>query len=155
MESEIDDTQREERGSSLLQLPNIRCDDNTFDKFQHLLRNFWENRKVVIIMGVLTVWSLFNDDIRIITAPEKADIAFTIIISIVFFIFVLEMLSILCYKKEYFLLPDCSVGQREERSIPAFLREKLRLGSFSFWIDLIATTSLLLEVGVSTSKYHL
>jgi class 3 adenylate cyclase len=92
----------------------------------------------------MIVWSLFNDDVRLVASDNADDIVFTSIISTLFFIFIVEIIASAIYKVDYILLPEWSVDPEET----AFQRwQKLfQFGSFYFWVDIIATFSLLIEI---------
>jgi hypothetical protein len=68
------------------------------------------------------MWALFSDDIRVLTCNKNQDIGFYVVTQIVFCIFLLEFL-LMCYAKADYIF------------------------SFFFWLDLISTFSLLLDIG--------
>jgi len=73
-------------------------------------------------MAIITVYSLFGDDIRSVAFDEGDDYKFYFLTSISFGFFLLEMI------------------------LQSFLREDYWLG-FYFWLDLISTLSLLTDIG--------
>lgn len=73
-------------------------------------------------MAIITVYSLFGDDIRSILFESSDDDKFYILTSISFGFFVVEMV------------------------LQSLLREDYWLG-FYFWLDLISTLSLLTDIG--------
>jgi hypothetical protein len=73
-------------------------------------------------MAIITIYSLFGDDIRSVLFEASDDYKFYIMTSISFGFFVVEMI------------------------LQSFLREDYWLG-FYFWLDLISTLSLLTDIG--------
>ncbi len=73
-------------------------------------------------MAIITVYSLFGDDIRSVLFEAEDDDKFYLLTSISFGFFVVEMI------------------------LQSFLREDYWLG-FYFWLDLISTLSLLTDIG--------
>jgi hypothetical protein len=124
----------------------IRCDAYTYYRFQVLVEQFFENQWTQTVLGVMIVWSLFNDDIRLTTSDDGDDIIFTVIISVLFFIFVIEILAAAMYKPDYILLPEWSEDP-DESAIQRW-QKFFQFGSFYFWLDIIATFSLVIEVGM-------
>eukprot|EP00605_Chrysophyceae_sp_TOSAG23-4_P002664 GSChrysophyteH1.ASY1.ANO1.2940.1 assembled CDS len=80
-------------------------------------------------MAIVTIWALFSDDLRTAAAPKSADDAFIGIISLAFFLFILEILAASFCKDDYL----------------HFIRRS-KFGSFYFWSDVIATLSLIFEI---------
>jgi hypothetical protein len=73
------------------------------------------------IVTLLTIFALFGDDIRVMATNKSADTGFDVMTIICLVIFSLEIfMSILC-KKDY-------------------------LFSFFFWLDLVSTVSLILDI---------
>ena len=104
-----------------------------------------ESGPFVLIMSILTIWALFSDDLRVASAKKDADVAFTAIISIAFFMFFLEIvLASYCKGQEYFYIPE-QVNLPGESNWQAFQR-RAAFGSFYFWLDCIATVSLIFEI---------
>ena len=80
-------------------------------------------------MSVVTLWALFGDDIRVLGAGKSGDSAFYVLTIICFSIFSVEIL-LSCYAKQDYLF------------------------TFFFWLDLISTITLLLDVGwISDALY--
>lgn len=72
-------------------------------------------------MVIITTWALFGDDIRSLTTTSDADPIFSYITIALIFFFSLEVVLSSMAKEDYFL-------------------------GFYFWLDLIATASLLFDV---------
>jgi hypothetical protein len=105
---------------------------------------FAESTWFTILMSVLTIWALYNSDIKFAATGKEADPAFEIIITIAFFLFIVEIVAQSFYKPDYMCLPDWKAREDEEWYETWYRR--IQFGSFYFWLDLIATLSLVLEV---------
>ena len=110
------------------------------------VENFAESPFFVSLMAVLTIWSLYNNDIKFAATSKEADLAFEVIISIAFFLFVLEIGMSCVYKPDYWWLPDWKPLE-DEGWLQTSMR-RCQVGSFYFWLDWLSTLSLLLEVCV-------
>jgi len=108
------------------------------------IENFAESPFFVSLMAVLTVWALYNNDIKFAATDKEADLAFEVIISIAFFLFILEIGMSCVYKPDYWWLPDWKPLEDEEW-LQTWIRRS-QVGSFYFWLDWLSTLSLLLEV---------
>jgi hypothetical protein len=103
-----------------------------------------EHWAVITLMSIYTIWALFNDDIRLSGTDKDADLGFTIVISIGFFLFVIEIMAQVFCKPDYFLVPKWERGDNED--FWEMWWRRAQVGSFYFWMDVIATLSLVLEV---------
>ena len=105
-----------------------------------------DGRMFTTVMTIATVYALFGDDMRIAWFPKDADILFVVFSSIAFFLFAQELL-LQCYAKPGYLgMPRCKrenlvCNRKEWRILNLF-----SIGSFYFWLDVIATASLVPEV---------
>jgi hypothetical protein len=111
---------------------------------QSVLRSVVESPAISVVMSLFTVWALFGNDIRLSGTSKEADYAFLVIISIIFFCFILEILAACYYKEDYLHLPQFKRIPGED--MYATLKRFCSFGSFYFWLDLVATLTLLLEV---------
>jgi len=107
---------------------------------------FLESTPVVIVMSTITLWALFSDDIRQAGTYKTADLGFTVVISICFFLFATEIL-LACFAKgqEYLYIPPNQFRMKGEGMITSLVR-RFSIGSFYFWLDLVATLSLIFEI---------
>jgi hypothetical protein len=103
-----------------------------------------EGLPVTIIMSLFTIWALFSDDIRLAAASKDADEGFVIVITIAFFLFLTELLAASFYKEGYLELPQFTPGPNE--SFLDKVQRIVKFGSFYFWLDVIATASLIFEI---------
>lgn len=73
-------------------------------------------------MTLLTIYALFGDDIRLIATDKTADSGFYFVTSLCLVFFAAELILASIAKENYFL-------------------------GFFFWLDLIATVSLIPDIG--------
>lgn len=81
-----------------------------------------ESNFMVIIMNIATIYALFGDDIKTLGFPKSADDVFSSLVVICLFLFLSELLLSFIFKPGY-------------------------KWSFYFWLDLIATLSLVTDIG--------
>ena len=112
--------------------------------FKNIVEIVAESAPVTIIMSLFTIWALFGDDIRLSSTTKESDEGFLIVISIAFFLFLLEILASSYYKEGYLNLPNLTYVKGQ--SITSLLGNLCNFGSFYFWLDVIATLSLIFEV---------
>jgi len=103
-------------------------------------------------MTLFTLYALFSDDLRILTVDATGDIVYTALSSISFFLFLAEIMLQCWCREQYMRLPnmskirtanECGLRWKERLYI---LRSALAIGSFYFWLDLLATISLSFEI---------
>ena len=110
------------------------------------------------LMTLFTLYALFSDDLRILTVDATGDIVYTILSSISFFLFLAEILLQCWCREQYMRLPNMSkLRTATERDLTwkerlHVLRQALAIGSFYFWLDLMATISLSFEIPWMTSS---
>ena len=104
------------------------------------------------LMTLFTLYALFSDDLRILTVDATGDIVYTILSSVSFFLFLGEILLQCWCREQYMRLPNMSkLRAATERDLTwkerlNILRQALAIGSFYFWLDLLATISLSFEI---------
>ena len=104
------------------------------------------------LMTFFTLYALFSDDLRIITVDATGDIVYTVLSSVSFFLFLAEILLQCWCREQYMRLPNMSrLRTATERGLTwkerlCILRQALAIGSFYFWLDLLATISLSFEI---------
>jgi hypothetical protein len=81
-----------------------------------------ESYPIVIFVSIVTVYTLFFDDIRVLSIKKQYDDIFFGITSSCFFIFTIEILLAAMCREEYFM-------------------------TFFFWLDIISTISMLPDIG--------
>lgn len=118
--------------------------NESLEKAKESVRFFAEHPAVVIALSILTLWALYHNDIRVAEFDKDADEGFVVVISITFFLFLFEIIATIFYKPGYLALPDWP--RRPGESHAATWIRRLQFGDFFFWLDLVATLSLILEV---------
>mmetsp|Transcript_28112 Transcript_28112/g.63688 ORF Transcript_28112/g.63688 Transcript_28112/m.63688 type:complete len:862 (+) Transcript_28112:138-2723(+) len=109
-----------------------------------MVEYFAEHPYFVVFMAVLTMWALYGSDIKLAASPGSADLGFEVIMTVVFFMFVIEIILQCFYKEDYMWFPDWE-ALPEETPMYLWMR-RLQFGSFYFWLDFIATFSIILEL---------
>ena len=106
-----------------------------------------ESTVFISFMIFLALFSIFSDDIRLSSTSKSADLSFEAVISVIFFILVIEILMSCYYKEDYMTLPSFK-KRSKDKGPPTWKSyiKRFRFGSFYFWLDCIATFSLLTEV---------
>lgn len=94
----------------------------TWTKIQLYGEKMLESYPSVIFMSLVTLYTLFFDDIRTIFIPKEQDDIFFTITLICFIIFMVEIIIGASCRRVYFL-------------------------TFFFWLDLISTLSMLPDIG--------
>jgi hypothetical protein len=116
-----------------------------YDNLKRALQLVIESNQAVFIMSILTLWALFGNDIRLAATGRESDTAFLVISSIIFFLFILELLAMCIYKPGYWCVPEFKLLPNESYFGCAY-RIITGFGSFYFYLDLIATMSMIFEV---------
>jgi hypothetical protein len=97
-----------------------------------------------------TFYSLFADDVRVIFYKPEADPVFVAITTVVFFTFALDFFLQALTDADYLHIPSRHSFNLSCKRDPGYIMNGLRLlkiGSFYTYLDLIATLSMLPEVG--------
>ncbi len=113
-------------------------------KWRQRVQDFCEGSFWMAFMGLLTIWTLYQGDIRDAATDKDADLAFEVIISICFFLFSIEIFLQCFYKDGYCFLPEWQPADGE--SFRELWEKRLRFGSFYFWMDVVATFTLIFDM---------
>jgi hypothetical protein len=147
----INNAKEGETGSPRSQTGNEESGDNVTPHlapkemhFKEMVELVAESLPVTIVMSLFTVWALFSDDIRLSLTYKDADEGFMVVISIAFFLFFIEMVAASYFKEGYLILPSFKAVPDE--TFGDKVKRLTTLGSFYFWLDFIATVSLIFEV---------
>lgn len=103
-------------------------------------------------MTFVTMYALYGDDIRILIVDASKDDVFTIFSSISFFLFLAEILVQCVCRQNYMRIANVGVllstlgRANTTRERLKALRTGMAIGSFYFWLDLLATVSMTLEI---------
>jgi hypothetical protein len=124
---------------------NEKPADTSFQcKLEKRLESLIESSVWSTMMTFVTIWTLFQGDIKYAGTGKESDSAFEVIISIFFFLFVFEIIAQSIYKEGYFLIPKWE-AEAGETSWQTWKR-RIEFGSFYFWMDVIATGTLILDM---------
>jgi len=103
---------------------------------------FVEHPLAQTTMALITIYALYGDDVRAYSAPPSKDYGFTVMNSIAFFMFMCECMLLAFAKPGYF-----KWGSLEGEPLSWRNAYKLLLiGSFYFWLEVVATASLIFEI---------
>ena len=109
-----------------------------------IVEKFMEHPAVIAVMSLFTIWALFSDSIRLAGTSLDSDLGFEVAISIAFFLFLLEIFFTSMYKPEYINIPKWQALEGETYQ-QTWIR-RMTMGSFFFWLDWVATLSLVFDV---------
>jgi hypothetical protein len=119
-------------------------EDIRYTKLKKLLEGLIESSFWSTMMSVVTIWTLFQTDIKYSGTGKEADLAFEVIISLFFFLFLFEIFAQSIYKEDYFTLPKWEAEPGE--TMWQTWKRRAQIGSFYFWMDVIATGTLILDM---------
>lgn len=104
-----------------------------------------ESTTSIYLMSLLTLWTLYQGDIRLAATSKEADFPFEVIISVCFFLFSIEIILQCFYKEGYLALPIWQDAEPGESFLSRW-EKRLSIGSFYFWMDVIATFTLIFDM---------
>lgn len=123
---------------------------NLTRKEQYL--RFIDSTPVTSFMTIVTIYALYSDDVRILAFDKSWDEAFVVLSSIAFFLFIIEIAIQGWCRDKYLALPNlkkiqssCQTANELQKRIRV-IRSSLMIGSFYFWLDSLATISMVLEI---------
>jgi class 3 adenylate cyclase len=121
--------------------------NHRWKKFINSMGKIVEHKIFVIVMTILTIYSLFSADIRVqFTHTAEADDIFEVLSSLTFFAFLFEITFTAVTKYgDYFQWPS-NFKRVKGENISESLYRRLLIGSFYFWLDVLATLTLILEM---------
>ena len=111
-----------------------------------------ETTSVTLFMTIVTIYALFSDDIKVLAFDKSSDTVFVTFSSIAFFLFLLEIVAQCWCRENYLILPkrsdikkllSKSTTRKEKWDV---LKSVFAIGSFYFWLDLMATCSMIFEI---------
>ncbi|KAL7429177.1 hypothetical protein ACHAXM_001575 [Skeletonema potamos] len=130
---------------------------STLAQTKRLINKFLDSNESITFMSLITVYALYGDDVRMIAFQPNVDMVFLALSAVAFAFFLLEI-SLLCWCKQgYLRRPDLN-AIRDVCSMYAWTSRKstfdwisglwnvLQPGSFYFWLDLISTFSMVIEM---------
>jgi hypothetical protein len=95
-------------------------------------------------MTIAAVYALFGEDIRLASTSADSDAVFVVLSSIVFFLFAGEVALLSFAREGYLPMPSCK--RKPGTPLKKYCLQLFSVGSFYFWLDVIATVSLIPEV---------
>lgn len=114
---------------------------------------FIESTPITFFMTVVTMYALYSDDVRVLGFDKSIDPVFIVFSSIAFFLFLGEI-GVQCWCREKYIKPPKNIkfgrGATWEERLKV-LKDFIRIGSFYFWLDLLATLSMVFELPWMTS----
>eukprot|EP00520_Triparma_pacifica_P000618 CAMPEP_0118655946 /NCGR_PEP_ID=MMETSP0785-20121206/13221_1 /TAXON_ID=91992 /ORGANISM="Bolidomonas pacifica, Strain CCMP 1866" /LENGTH=930 /DNA_ID=CAMNT_0006548761 /DNA_START=290 /DNA_END=3079 /DNA_ORIENTATION=- len=131
---------------------------------KNTLATFVNSLPVTIIMTVFTIYCLYSEDLKVITTSPScksltackdtfggSDPAFAVISLISFVLFFTEMCTLCWCQEGYWMWPDIKKFKYDpEEPNRTYMSRLMYLmpGSFYFWLDLLATFSLIFEIPI-------
>eukprot|EP01040_Poterioochromonas_malhamensis_P011691 gene11691-12756_t len=113
-------------------------------ELKKVLKTIIESNAWSAMMAIVTIWTLFQTDIKYSSTTKDADLGFEVVISIFFFLFIIEIIAQCIYKEDYFNIPTWAAEPGE--TLYQTWQRRLSIGSFYFWMDVIATGTLVLDM---------
>ena len=116
-----------------------------------------DSNAAIAFMSFVTIYAIYGDDVRMLAFNPGADQAFLVLSTLGFIFFLIEI-SLLCWCRENYLKrPDfealselltfnCWHGRKSTLSWLGELWNAGQTGSFYFWLDLISTFSMAIEM---------
>jgi len=101
--------------------PSIIKKDNCYKKTLKVLHHVFEHIVMQIFIILLSMFSLFNDDIKVLALPKTVDYPFHHVNEFIFFFFFTEFMVFILSQKNF-------------------------VGSFYFYLDIVSLLSLIPEV---------
>lgn len=118
----------------------------TIRRAKAAVQRFGEHWSFTLLMAFATLWALYQDGIQFAGTEKSADHIFTVILSILLFLFAIEILLQMFYNDEYFPYPTWKALPDETWAETWYRRSQI--GSFYFWLDFLATVTLILDVSL-------
>ena len=118
--------------------------DQQLARARRAAEDLGENPVFASIMSVITIYTLYQADIRLAGTDKNADMGFLVVASIIFFVFLFEIFLQSFYKPDYCIIPKWEAEPHETWTETWWRR--MQIGSFYFWLDWIATLTLIFDV---------
>ena len=100
---------------------SLALDTDTTPMYKRKIAALIDGTRITLFMTAVTLWTLFGDDIRLVAFTQEDDRIFVYIVYACFFLFALEMMLACIAKRDYPF-------------------------GFFFWLDTMATMSLLVDI---------
>jgi hypothetical protein len=135
---------KEQEKPQTIAKPEPKKELTSFDRLKVNLEALIESSYWSSFMTLVTIWTLFQTDIKYAATGVEADAGFEAVISIFFFLFIFEITAQSIYKEDYFILPNWE-AEPGETQYETWVR-RCSVGSFYFWMDVVATSSIILDM---------
>lgn len=112
---------RSSKRQSMMKRNILAIQESFMPPWQRMIIEAIDGTVGTIFMAVVTIWALFGDDIRLIAFHEEQDEGFVYVVYFCLVVFALELILASVAKKGY-------------------------LNGFYFWLDAVATLSLLMDI---------
>lgn len=125
--------------------------------WKRVVNKIIDSNAAITFMSFVTTYALYGDDLRIIVFDPGADTAFLVLSSLAFAFFLAEI-TLLCWcRDKYLRRPDLAAmrelcthdrwrGRKSTWTWLGQLGKAASTGSFYFWLDLISTFSMAIEM---------
>jgi hypothetical protein len=115
-------SKNDQHTSESIEIPVPIVYEDRKTKILRILFKILNNKYYIVFMTILTVYALFGDDLRTVAFKMNSDDVFYDITTACMFFFLIEVIISSIAMPEYFL-------------------------GFYFWLDIIATASLIFDIG--------
>lgn len=143
------DIEETKRSSS----PNKVDDANVTIGKKEICLKFIESTPVTAFMALVTIYALYSDDVRLLGFDKTADPVFILFSSIACLLFFVEI-GVQCWCRDKYINVPTNFKCGKYAGLEELLRtlnEFIKIGSFYFWLDLLATFSMIFELPWITS----
>lgn len=111
----------------------------------------------IAFMSFVTTYAIYGDDVRILGFNPQSDSTFLVLSSLAFMFFLLEI-TLLCWCRSNYLIQPNFTAIQEQLTLDRWkgrqstiiwlgqLGKAMQMGSFYFWLDLISTLSMIIDM---------
>lgn len=135
----------------------VKKEKNTTASTKLQINRVIDSNVTTTLMSIITIYALYGDDVRILAFEPSADTTFLVLSTLAFSCFFIEIVLLCWCKEQYLQKPDfdaitelCTLAcWKRRKSTFSWLgefRKAVQAGSFYFWLDLISTFSMAIEV---------
>ena len=117
-------------------------------KRKALLKRLVESKVINFCFIIMTLWSLFSEDVRYASTSKGEDVGIDAAIVIMTFLFLVEIATNCYATEDYFHLPDWHSKQRLSEPHWKYWLRRVQFGSFSFFLDILAALSYILQLSL-------
>jgi len=119
--------------------------------FKERLRILLDSPAVTSLLTIITIYALYSDDFRVLFFQKSSDSTFFFLTVTAFLLFLVEIIAQCWCMENYMKLPDLNRMKSAKEKLTKYEQIKvivlsLQIGSFYFWLDLMATCSMIFDV---------